>query len=62
MDLRLDMWNIPTNFTVTHIRHKPLKTVAFLQSTVLPGQGIHHLGNQVSPSKAYSSSSSPPPL
>jgi hypothetical protein len=41
--LRLDMWNIPTKFTVTNIRHKPFTTVAFLQSTVLPGQGIHHL-------------------
>lgn len=52
------MWNIPTNFTVTNIRHKPFTTVAFLQSTVLPGQDIHHLGNQVSPYTAYSSSSS----
>lgn len=31
-DLRLDMWNIPTKFTVRNVRHKPLRTVAFLQS------------------------------
>ena len=40
VDLRPDMWNIPTNFTVTNIRHKPFTTVAFLQATVLPGQAF----------------------